>query len=346
MAENSKIGWCHHTVNLWWGCYEVHKGCDNCYAKKLANRYHSDNALWQQQGPRMYIKSAFADLKKYQARAAKEGVQYIIFMNSMSDLFEKSMPVVDFKHQPMTFGSSDSPNGIKPYETQHIREQFFNMVDDCPNLLFLLLTKRPSNIPKMVPADWLERPRANVMYGTSVVDQETADTLIPQLLKVPGYHFLSMEPLVGPVNINFINAPDEDEVGASRIWPLSGRRTDMARPCQDTGKIDWVITGGESGSKLVRPMNSQWVQNIHDQCKIDGVPFFLKQWGNWMPLTPLGHGLKYCDGSETVIHHTAQNQRSFIRSNDQLFYYTNSHNEDGLLDGIEHKNFPITVWPH
>ena len=40
MGQNSKIEWCDHPVNLWWGCFEVNKACDNCYAKSLANRYH------------------------------------------------------------------------------------------------------------------------------------------------------------------------------------------------------------------------------------------------------------------------------------------------------------------
>ena len=42
MAENSKIEWTDHTVNLWWGCSKVHTGCKNCYAEKLSNRYGDD----------------------------------------------------------------------------------------------------------------------------------------------------------------------------------------------------------------------------------------------------------------------------------------------------------------
>lgn len=42
--------------------------------------------------------------------------------------------------------------------------------------------------------------------------------------------------------------------------------------------IDWVIVGGESGAGA-RPMKSEWVIEIRDQCERDAVPFFFKQWG-------------------------------------------------------------------
>lgn len=319
MAENSKIGWCHHTVNLWWGCYEVHKGCDNCYAKKLANRYHGPDVLWEQQGPRMAIKSAFNDIRRYQKRAAAENTRYYIFMNSMSDIFEKPMPVVNAQHEKILI-----PGILEmQYDTGMIRSEFFKIVDECPHLIFLLLTKRPSNITKMIPADWLENPRPNVMFGTSIVDNTSLEALYKHLIDVPGLHFLSLEPLIEGINL---------------------------RPYFLYKKPDWVIVGGESGSMDIRPMNSIWVENIKADC--DGanglpgkpIPFFLKQWGNWMPLKPpVGPvGMSpYADGSRRMNHYEQNISHRYKRSNGQLFYYTDSHNEDGLLDGVEHKNFPL-----
>lgn len=54
---------------------------------------------------------------------------------------------------------------------------------------------------------------------------------------------------------------------------------------EDLGEIDltdihWVIVGGESGAKA-RPMQQEWVDNIHRQCDISGSAFFFKQWGGW-----------------------------------------------------------------
>lgn len=42
--------------------------------------------------------------------------------------------------------------------------------------------------------------------------------------------------------------------------------------------IDWVIAGGESGPKA-RPMKTEWVLEIKEQCLKANVPFFFKQWG-------------------------------------------------------------------
>lgn len=318
MGENSKIEWCDHTVNLWHGCYEVHKGCDHCYAKTLSNRYHGPDLLWQQQGPRMYIKSALGDLNRYQARAAKEGKQYIIFMNSMSDIFEKSMPVVDNKNELMLNEDDDY------MYTSHLRQKFFKLVDDSPNLLFLLLTKRPSNIAKMVPEDWLSNPRKNVMYGTSIVDNSSLETLYFQLMDVPGYHFLSLEPLIEGISL---------------------------RPFFLKKIPDWVIIGGESGIGA-RPMNSIWVENIKADCDGanglpgKGIPFFMKQWGENLPLEVGPDFARAADGSNRFFHYEQNvNDHKFIRSNDQTFYHIGKKDAGALLFGHPHKNFPKTVWP-
>jgi len=52
---------------------------------------------------------------------------------------------------------------------------------------------------------------------------------------------------------------------------------------EDLGEIDlsgiaWVIVGGESGPGA-RPMQREWVVSIREQCRLQGVPFFFKQWG-------------------------------------------------------------------
>lgn len=44
--------------------------------------------------------------------------------------------------------------------------------------------------------------------------------------------------------------------------------------------IDWIIVGGESGSKA-RPMKQEWVINIKKQVEQQGAAFFFKQWGTW-----------------------------------------------------------------
>lgn len=164
----------------------------------------------------------------------------------MMDIFEKPMPVVSFDGSP--FHWIKKPQ-CEFYTTNDLRFFFFDkIVNECPNLMFLLLTKRPSNINKYIPESWKGNPPSNVMFGTSPANQETYDSLVPHLRKVNGKSFLSVEPLLGAIdNLN-----------------LEG--------------IDWVIVGGESGPGA-RPMEEEWVLNIKDQCQKQGVPFFFKQWG-------------------------------------------------------------------
>lgn len=87
MSQNTKIEWCDHTVNLWWGCAKVHTGCKNCYAEHLSDtRYKND--LWGEQKNRKRIKSSFPTLDKIQSIGQKTGVKQKVFIGSMMDVFE------------------------------------------------------------------------------------------------------------------------------------------------------------------------------------------------------------------------------------------------------------------
>lgn len=234
MAQDTKIEWAKHTVNLWWGCSKVHEGCDHCYAEALSKRY-GDN-VWGGQ-PRKLIKSAFDNLLKYQDLAKKAGEKHFVFLGSMMDVFEKPMPLIDGKGLSLN------------YSTEGLRQKLFMNVGAglYSNLIFLFLTKRPSNINKYIPTHWQFEPPKNVMFGTSVSTQKNADTLIPQLLKVKGKKFLSVEPQIESINL-------------SKYLP----------------HIDWVIQGGESGAGK-RPFNLAWAYDLKDQCAVAGAPYFFKQ---------------------------------------------------------------------
>lgn len=240
MAQDSKIEWTTHTQNLWWGCTKVHAGCDHCYAETLSKRWGKD--VWGNDNPRRYISSWFKDLTKYQKLAKASGTVARVFVGSMMDIFEKPMPLV--------------LNDGTPYDatTGHVRANFLQAIADglFPNLMFLLLTKRPSNINKYIPETWKTNPPKNVMFGTSPCDQETANTLIPKLLKVNGNLFLSVEPLLNEIEIKM-----EWLVGYGN-------------------KINWVIVGGESGHGK-RPFDADWARKIRFECNRYGVAFFMKQ---------------------------------------------------------------------
>lgn len=243
MAENSKIEWTHHTANLWWGCTEVHAGCDNCYARVFSHRYDGGNSLWGARSKRRAIKSVWKDLAKYQRLAKEAGTMHRVFVGSMMDIFEKDRKL----QAPLEHHKS----------TDSLRQELFTQItwgDEglYPNLMFLFLTKRPSNIAKMVPAGWLDNPPPNVMFGYSPVDKSSWRN-VADLRKVNGKRFLSVEPQL-----------------------------------EDLGKVDltginWIIQGGESGAHK-RPFNLDWARSMRDQCAVANVPYFFKQIDKIQPI--------------------------------------------------------------
>ena len=255
MVENSKIEWTHHTANLWWGCTKVHTGCKHCYAETLAHRYN--NKIWGDENPRKLIKSVWGDLDKFQIAAKKAGEIHRVFVGSMMDIFEKPMSLINNVAAPA--------NG----DTGNIRSVLFSRIDSghYPNLLFLLLTKRPHNINFFIPSHWKETPPSNVMFGCSVSDQDTADKYIPILLKVKGKHFISLEPQVGPVNLRNWLMISHDKDGLSRSF----------------GDIHWVIQGGESGN-IKREFKLEWAYLMKKQCEEANVPYFFKQIDKVQPI--------------------------------------------------------------
>src|SRR5262249_53087817 len=115
--------------------------------------------------------------------------------------------------------------------------------------VFQVLTKRSGRLAAL--ARRLPWP-SNVWQGVSVENARYVSR-VADLVKVPAaVRFLSVEPLLGPID---------------------------GLPLKD---IDWVIVGGESGPGH-RPIRPEWVRAIRDQCADAGVPFFFKQWGGSTP---------------------------------------------------------------
>lgn len=277
--ENSKIEWTHHTFNPWIGCTKISDGCKNCYAENLMDK-RMGRVQWGPQGTRertseAYWKKPLAWNRKLEGTGRRERV----FCASLADVFE------------------DRP-GLDEW-----RADLFRLIQQTPNLDWLLLTKRPDKA-----LDWLNmmyqdeqaavhffdddydflewlwenhntnNPISNVWIGTSVENQEQADKRIPELLDVPAkVRFLSCEPLLGPVNLSgYLN-------------PYFA--ADDPRHHPHRNGIDWIIVGGESGTGA-RRFDLSWAYSIKHQCEQASVPFFMKQLGTMPTSVQWGYTIR------------------------------------------------------
>ena len=253
MAENSNIEWTDHTFNPWIGCQKVGPGCDNCYAETWdARGLQQNESRWGPHATR--TRTSAANWRKplaWDRAAAAEGVRKRVFCASLADVF-------------------DNHPSILP----EWRADLWALIASTPNLDWMLLTKRPSNIAKYLPNDskapWYRPwnqcwPWPNVWIGCTVVNQAEADRDIPKLLDVPAaVRFLSMEPLQGPVDLT------------------QSVRGILRYPEYMNINLQLVIVGGESGPKA-RPMHPDWVRGLRDQCSKYHIAFHFKQWGEWFP---------------------------------------------------------------
>lgn len=271
MSENSRIEWTDHTFNPWWGCAKVSPACDNCYAERDSKRFSGDQVLWGVHAARReFGDKHWIDPVKWDAKAKADGVRRRVFCASMADVFDKNSPL-------------------------GARERLWELIEETPNLDWLLLTKRIGNVTDMIPARWVHILPSNIWLGISVVNQEEANRDIPKLLQVrAAVRFLSMEPLLGKVEIQRYLGEQwrcTDCGGIFKRNQCSRRRGILECPhCWPMNSIvgtlknaslEWVIVGGESGPHA-RPMHPEWARSLRDQCAAAGVPFLFKQWGEWL----------------------------------------------------------------
>lgn len=263
MSENSKIEWCDHTFNPWEGCQKVGPGCDHCYAETRNARFGRGTAInWGPGAPRR--RTSMANWRK-PLQWNRDGAFYAIhgrrqrvFCASLADVFDNAVDLL-------------------------WRRDLFRLIAGTPNLDWLLLTKRIGNVPTMLRHIGVEQLPDNVWLGATIVNQEEANRDIPKLLAVPArVRFLSMEPLLGPVDltaIDILKPPRDENDPPCHLNALTGH---VAGPDDVLdARIDWVIIGGESG-RGARPMRAEWAQCVRDQCAAASVPLLFKQWGEWL----------------------------------------------------------------
>lgn len=277
MSGQSNIEWTDATWNPTRGCTRVSPGCGGpgkqggCYAEIMAARF-SKPGQWghgfaemvtrpdgttdhRWTGKVALIRSQLAWPKHFRGPRVPvrgPGSRPLVFVNSTSDPFHEALDIEDIYLVLAAIAAA-----------KHID--------------FQLLTKRPERAREILsnpgcleeiyarwygvddgPREVAAWPLPNLWLGVSAERQQEADERIPLLMQTPAaVRFVSVEPMLGPVSVSYLE------------W----------------AKLDWVICGGESGPGA-RPMHPDWARSLRDQCEAAGVPFFFKQWGNWLPWEP------------------------------------------------------------
>ncbi len=299
----SKIEWTDVSWNPVTGCTKISAGCQNCYAERMTRRQvamakaRASKVSWgASSGGQSRVWDAAMAGEKY-----RNGFRVTchpdeldkplhwkkprkIFVCSMSDLFHGAIPAsfVDEVFATMALSPQHTfqiptkrPKGMCHYLTT--REE--NIANAAFDLMFRESLRVPSEMEIAIGRGRMPAwPLPNVHLLTSVENQETADERIPHLLRTPAAtRGLSLEPLLGPVDLDCINFGNNIAVSSGSVIVASAAGNQPFNPV-----IDWVIVGGETGPGA-RPMDPDWARDIRDQCKTAGVPFFFKAMGGGQP---------------------------------------------------------------
>jgi protein gp37 len=269
-----------------------HPGCAHCYAEAMSKRNPKVLGTWgseEEGGVRTVAAPGYWGLLRQWNAAARKAQERRRVMVSLFDPFEawdrpmhshrgRQLMVSDEEPLRWLEWPDDGVEGMLPIERQNVesgvfrplgfddvRSRMFDEIDRGEWLDVLLFTKRaqlirewwPEKPPHLMrtPCDVDYRFNAWLIYSAS----DTATLLAgwPDMAECRSYASvlgLSLEPLLGPVDLRWMRTADSDRVP------------------------DWITVGGESGPHA-RPCRLEWIRDIIAECRFMGVPCYVKQWG-------------------------------------------------------------------
>lgn len=323
--QNTQIEWTDHTLNFWWGCTKLSPACTHCYAETVAKvfgkRLFGTVPTWGPGQPRFQrLEAARKEALALNKRAHKAAQKWD---NEAAGFISRGSAPPTFKPRRHRVFVNSMSDWLDPEVPIEWLADLLGILNDCPHLDFQLLTKRPENwLPRIEAArltgrcamDMITRwkrgePPPNVQIGTTVEDQPRADQRLPHLLNIPArIRFLSCEPLLGPVNL----AP---------LLPLSS-----------SPLLHWIIAGGESGAQA-RPTHPDWFRSLRGQCFAAQVPFFFKQWGEWISVD----NMRYLTSEKARLD---LSYRGHKFPDHTLMLRVGTDHTGRILDGTLHDQFP------
>jgi protein gp37 len=249
--------------NPWIGCTKCSPGCENCWAGKYENqrrecRYTLGRDFFH--GPICQGDSVLEKPLHWKKRR-------FVFLCPRSDWMHDEID--EAEADAMVAMMAVSARHVFYTSTKRAKELAGYWTDPCLRLRISDLIRQRRGYDDLSP-NW---PPPNIIHAVTVCNQSEA-WKIGELMKVPSAcRVISREPALGPVEWE----PWMPEIQCGPLaWGHDGVRQDTARP-----GIDWLIMGGESGPNA-RPMHPDWARAARDACAAAGVPYYFKQWGEWV----------------------------------------------------------------
>jgi len=246
MGKETGIAWCDSTWGHWHGCTKIegNYACKNCYAEAVNKRGGGSN--WGFGAPRRLLSEHTRnDIHRWNRAAPKfmqeHGRRQRVFCSSMSDAFDNE---VDKSWRDAMYADLEAASGLE----------------------IQILTKRISNVPKMVPESWKSGWPSHIGLMITVVTQAEADRDCPRLLR------MKREFGIPWVGVSYEPAQEYIDF----LPYLDGSSYEAA--------LDWVIFGGKSGRNWNDgQFDANWARPIAEQCAWAGSAFFFKQVAAFRP---------------------------------------------------------------
>jgi protein gp37 len=249
--KNSAIGWTGPTWNPWQGCAKKSSGCKNCYMYREKTRYGQDPKTVVRSKPATFNRPL--KIQREINKGKRQGTDRLCFTCSWSDFFNQ--------------------------EADPWRGEAWQIMRQCPDVVFQVLTKLPQRIAGNLPPFW-DEIKDHVWIGTTVEDMGSLWRLDYLTQINAPVRFVSFEPLIGSL-------AGEDE---------NGRTLDRYLGAGVPYPVNWMLIGGESGMYraapgepfAARPMFPGWVSHLTALGNYHQIKMYFKQWGDWAVFNPWG----------------------------------------------------------
>lgn len=227
------------------GCTPCSPGCARCWSARRTNRLSANSRIKNVEKKKGLVTS---DLKFNGQVRIREDLLDLPFKTKKPTIF---FILNDLFHE-------DIPDAFIA--------DAYSVMHGCDRHTYLNLTKRADRLLAFFQRSFMQsyQGRDHIWNILTICNQAEADRNLPKFLQIPGKKGLSLEPLLGAINLRNVPLPPFD--GKEKEWP----------------GIDVIILGGESGPGA-RPLHPAWAQSVRDQCAAAGVPFYFKQWGRYRP---------------------------------------------------------------